>query len=270
MTSMPQTCTAAFVKTCNDLADAATRVILPHFRQPILVENKATGAAFDPVTVADKAAERELRDQLAIAWPEHGVIGEEFPNTLPDARYQWVLDPIDGTRSFIMGLPTWGTLIGLTDNGSPTVGMMVQPFTGERFWADEQSAFASQQGLLDRKSTALNTRACPRLDDAIVTTTHPELFTTDAERTSFDRVAQSARMTRYGGDCYQYCMLASGFVDVVIEAGLAPYDIVALIPIVERAGGRITTWAGEPATKGGQILATGDATLHDTVLEMLR
>ncbi len=233
----------------------------------MVVENKADDAAFDPVTVADRSAEQELRRLIAKAWPDHGVAGEEHPDTGADADYQWVLDPIDGTRSFIMGLPTWGTLIGLTHKGTPVVGMMAQPFTQERFWADDEAAYMVDATA--NPETRLKTRSCPTLSDAILTTTHPDMFATAHDRNMFDQVSSKVRMTRFGGDCYQYCMLAAGFVDIVIESDLQPYDVMALIPIVERAGGRITTWTGEPATTGGQIVAVGDAKRHDEVLRLL-
>ncbi len=231
------------------LADASGAAIRPYFRQPIDVANKAGEGAFDPVTEADKAAERVIAAAVAERWPEHGFIGEEHGTTRPDARLRWVVDPIDGTRAFIMGWPMWGTLIGLLDGDAPILGLMDQPFTRERYWS-------GANGLLPahgrRRGRRIKTRACPRLGDAILSTTHPDLFATGEEADGFARLTSQVRMTRYGGDCYGYCLLAAGFVDLVVEAGLKPYDIVALIPIIERAGGRITTWDGKPATAGGR------------------
>lgn len=250
----------------HDLADQSGAVIRPQFRRPLAVANKAGAAAFDPVTKADQAAERAIARTIRSRAPDHGLIGEEYGAERGDASFQWVVDPIDGTRSFITGVPLWGTLIGLLHEGTPVLGLMDQPFTGERFWSAATLAYRREA---DGKTRRIKTRACPRVKDAIVMTTSPDLFTTGAEFDSFHRVAREARMARYGGDCYAYCMLASGFVDLVIEAGLKTYDIVALIPIVERAGGRVTTWDGRPATEGGQIVASGDPALHDKVLKLL-
>ena len=248
------------------MADASGPIILRHFRKRKDVENKAGHGGFDPVTVADRGAEKAIVRVLAQRFPEHGLIGEEYGVTRGDARYRWVVDPIDGTRSFILGSPMWGTLIGLLDGEAPVLGLMDQPYTGERFWAGETASFLRSVGGKVKK---LATRACPRLEDAIIATTHPDLFAAGKEAKGFQRVKQAARMTRYGGDCYSYGLLAAGFVDVVIEAGLKGYDIVALIPIIERAGGRVTTWDGRPATDGGRILACGDPQLHARLLDVL-
>lgn len=248
------------------MADASGPIILRHFRKRMEVENKLADGGFDPVTAADRGAEKAILKVLAQRFPEHGLIGEEYGVTRGDARYRWVVDPIDGTRSFILGSPMWGTLVGLLDGAAPVLGLMDQPYTGERFWSGETASFLRSVGGKVKK---LATRACPRLEDAIVATTHPDLFAAGKEAKAFQRVKQAARMTRYGGDCYSYGLLAAGFVDVVIEAGLKGYDIVALIPIIERAGGRVTTWDGRPATDGGRILACGDPDLHARLLEVL-
>jgi myo-inositol-1(or 4)-monophosphatase len=176
------------------------------------------------------------------------------------------VDPIDGTRAFIMGSPMWGTLIGLLDGGSPLLGFMDQPFTRERYWS---SADVSHLRIGDGPAQRITTRACPRLADAMLSTTHPDLFEPGAEIEAFARLTSEVRMTRYGGDCYAYCLLAAGFVDLIVEAGLKPYDIVALIPIIERAGGRISTWDGGPATAGGRIVAAGDPRLHEQAIAVL-
>lgn len=250
----------------HDLADQSGAIIRPQFRRPIAVVNKAGVDAFDPVTKADQAAERAIARTIRGRAPEHGFVGEEYGSERPRASFQWVIDPIDGTRSFITGTPMWGTLIGLLHEGAPVLGLMDQPFTGERFWSGEAAAYRRDQGGKPRR---MRTRACPRVSDALIMTTSPELFEPGVETDSFQRVRQAARMTRYGGDCYAYCLLAAGFVDLVIEAGLKSYDVVALIPIVERAGGRMTTWDGRPATAGGRIVAAGDPVLHERVLKLL-
>ncbi len=256
----------ALLALAHDLGDRSRTATLPHFRKPLEVTNKAGKAAFDPVTKADRAAEQAIARMIRTRAPDHGIVGEEFGCERPDAPYQWVVDPIDGTRSFITGSPLWGTLIGLLADGAPVLGLMDQPFTGERYWSDRTAAYGR---LGSGKPRRIRTRACSKLAEALVMTTSPDLFEAGFEAERFARVHRATRMTRYGGDCYAYCLLASGFVDLVIEAGLKPYDIVALIPIVERAGGRITTWDGGPATDGGRILASGDARLHDQALRLI-
>mgnify|MGYP001049080950 FL=1 len=250
----------------HELADRSGAVIRPHFRRPIAVANKAGVNAFDPVTKADQAAERAIARLIRQRVPTHGLVGEEFGRERADAPFQWVVDPIDGTRSFITGTPMWGTLLGLLHEGTPVLGLMDQPFTGERFWSGESASYAREAG---GKARRIRTRACPRVADALIMTTSPDLFAPGAETDGFLRVKRETRMTRYGGDCYAYCLLAAGFVDLVVEADLKSYDIVALIPIVERAGGRVTTWDGRPATDGGRIVASGDPALHDKVLRLL-
>jgi myo-inositol-1(or 4)-monophosphatase len=249
------------------LADISGEAILPYFRKSIAVRNKADGQGFDPVTAADRAAERVIRKAIAAHYPEHGIVGEEFAQLAGTGRFNWVIDPIDGTRAFITGAPLWGTLIGLLDGGKPSLGLMHQPFTGERFWGAGGKARSSTR---DNAPRALKTRACAGLADAVLTTTHPDMFSAPGELDAFQRLKAAARMTRYGGDCYGYCLLAAGFIDLIVEAGLKTYDVVALIPIIEGAGGRITTWQGKPATDGGRIVAAGDARVHKEALAILR
>jgi histidinol phosphatase-like enzyme (inositol monophosphatase family) len=255
----------AYVEFANLLADISGKAILPYFRRSLSIENKAGRSGFDPVTPADRAAERALRKAIKAKYPEHGIIGEEYAPVAGEGRYRWLLDPIDGTRAFIMGSPLWGTLIGLLDGSKPLLGLMDQPFTGERFWSDGRAShFRRGTG----KSRRLKTRKCARLADATLTSTHPDLFSA-AEAARFKAVAGRVRMTRFGGDCYGYCLLAAGFTDLVIEAGLKPHDIVPLIPIIEGAGGRVTTWDGGPAVQGGRILVAGDARVHEEALALL-
>jgi histidinol phosphatase-like enzyme (inositol monophosphatase family) len=245
------------------LADIAADATLPHFRTPIGVDNKS-GERFDPVTAADVGAERAIRAAIAAAYPDHGIIGEELGNSHDDADFVWVIDPIDGTRSFIAGVPLWGVLIGLVERGVPRLGVMAQPFTGERFFGDGSAANYEGPG----GARKLATRQCARLAEATLFTTSPDLFS-PAEQSAYQRVEQKARLARYGLDCYAYCMIAAGFVDAVVEAGLKPFDILPLIPIIEGAGGRVTDWQGNPPPATGQVLATGDARLHDEILELL-
>lgn len=246
------------------LADAATKAIMPHFRAATAVEEKKEKGYFDPVTIADRAAEEAMRELIHGEFPNHGIIGEEYGNERTDAEFVWVLDPIDGTRAFISGLPTWGTLIGLKQGDKPVLGMMAQPFTGERYAGDTTRAWYTGPG----GARTIRTRPCGTLAEAALFTTTPALFKPE-ERPAYDRVEGAVQMARYGCDCYAYCMVASGNADIVVEAGLQPYDIVALIPIIEGAGGRVTSWTGETAANGGRVVATGDARVHDLVLEKL-
>lgn len=257
---------ALFLKTAHDLADLAGTKVLPYFRKSVRIDNKASNGLFDPVTTADTAAERAMRKHLAATLPNHGIVGEEFAELKGTSDYRWVLDPIDGTRAFIMGYPLWGVLVGLLHVDTPILGIMDQPYTRERFWSDgKKSEYRDTTGKVRR----LKTRACPDLSHATLASTSPDLFTTPAEKAAFNRVSARARLTRYGGDCYAYCLLAAGQVDLIVEAGLKAVDIVALIPIIEAAGGYITTWDGKPAIKGGRIIASGDAKLHAAALELL-
>ncbi|NJO35226.1 MAG: histidinol-phosphatase [Rhodospirillales bacterium] len=255
-----------YLDFAHGLADLAGAVIRPYFRRTLTVRNKAGDAGFDPVTAADRAAERVIRAAIAKRYPDHGILGEEFAAVQGAGRYQWLVDPIDGTRAFIMGSPLWGTLIGLVENGKPLLGLMDQPFTGERFWASKGIA---RMRAPDGRTRRLRTRGCSGLAEAVLTSTHPDLFASQKELSAFARLKVRARLTRYGGDCYGYCLLAAGFIDVIVEAGLKAYDVAALIPIIEGAGGRITTWDDKPALQGGRILATGDARVHKEALALL-
>ncbi len=255
----------------HSLADAAGEVALSGFRSSIQVDDKGSRdmpvddvRRYDPVTEADRGAERVMRALIEKHLPHHGIVGEEYGIHQRDAEHVWVLDPIDGTRSFISGVPLWGTLIGLMKAEKPAFGMMAQPYIGERFYGTGRQAwYRGPHG-----EGKLSTRKCDRLSDAVLFTTTPALF--DAtERPFYDAIEREARLARYGTDCYGYCMLAAGQADLVIESGLENYDVVALVPIIEGAGGVITTWTGGPATDGGRIVASGDPALHETVLRDL-
>jgi histidinol-phosphatase len=252
---------AAFVDT---LATASGDAILPFFRTSLGVEDKGSAAGFDPVTAADRAAENAMRALIKQSFPAHGIVGEEYGNERANAEYVWVLDPIDGTKSFITGMPAWGSLIALTRNGEPVFGMMHQPFIRERFSGD--GGAARYRGPAGER--ALHVRPCAALGDAMLLTTSPRLMNA-ADGAAFREVEQAVQLSRYGGDCYAYCMLAAGHVDLVIETGLKPHDIVALIPIVEGAGGIMTNWEGESAVSGGRVVAAGDKRVHQAALKIL-
>src|SRR5580700_6192469 len=252
---------AAFV---DQLASVSGETILPFFRTALSIENKSVGGGFDPVTAADRAAEVAMRTLIKKSFPAHGIVGEELGTERAEAEYVWVLDPIDGTKSFICGLPAWGTLIALTRRGEPIYGMMHQPFTREYFTGDGSAArYRGPAG--DR---ALQVRPCASLDDAIMLTTSP-LLMNEADRQAFRRVEEAVRLSRYGGDCYAYCVLAAGHVDLIIETELKPHDVLALIPIIEGAGGIMTTWENDRPHNGGRIVAAGDRRVHAQAMKLL-
>ena len=254
--------------SAHDAADIARAAILPHFRKSVEVANKSSASNFDPVTIADKNAEIAIRAYIEKAWPAHGFVGEETGTVREDAPVQWIVDPIDGTRSFIIGSPLWGTLIGVVIDGVPRLGILDQAYTGERFYVENGKTFLTHNDT--SRPQQLTTRTCRKLEDAVLMTTHPDHFASDQDLKCFFDLKKRVRLSRYGGDCYSYGLLAAGFVDLVVETGLHPYDIVALIPIVEMAGGCVTTWDGEPATCGGQIIAAGDPALHELALDVLQ
>ena len=248
----------------NELATLSGQAILPFFRTALSADDKSRGGAFDPVTEADRAGEAAMRHLIKRTFPGHGIVGEEFGAEADEAEYVWVLDPIDGTKSFMAGLPLWGTLIGLLRRGAPVYGLMHQPFTGERFSGDGAGAFyRGRQG--ERK---LKVRRCEGLAQALISTTSPHKFSPEALE-AYRRVERETRIVRYGCDCYAYCMLAAGHIDLVIEAGLKPHDIVALVPIIEGAGGIVTSWTGGSAAEGGSVVAAGDRRVHEAALRLL-
>ena len=248
------------------LADASGPMILPHFRSPLAVDNKSDAGAYDPVTEADRGAESVMRDLIRRHYPEHGIFGEELGYLHGDSALTWVIDPLDGTRSFITGALHWGTLIGLYDGARPVLGIMNQPYTKERFVGNRHGATLLREG---KQARPLKTRPCRSLEDAVLYTTSPDMLATAWERERFDRLARRVRMVRYGGDCYSYCMLALGYVDLVVESSLEPYDIQALVPIVEAAGGAVTTWDGGSPNYGGRVIAAGCPEIHATATALL-
>lgn len=268
---------ADFRNFADMLADAARAEILPFFRAPHAIENK-NAAAFDPVTAADKAAEAKMRALIHAHFPAHGVLGEEFEPKATQDGFTWILDPIDGTRAFIGGLPSWGVLIALAYEGEPVLGVIDQPYIGERFcgWSFEHSYGAD---LTTRAGTRpIHARDCERLAEARLATTDPALFL-GAEADAFERVRKAAQLTRYGYDCYGYAMIALGGMDCVIESGLAPWDVAALMPVIEGAGGSMTDWTGRPIAQGDallrpdsrfQALACGDARVREAAIEVLK
>ncbi len=238
------------------LAAAAAAETLPRFRARGVVANKIAGG-FDPVTEADREAERVIRELINAEFPGHGILGEEHGSENASSRHIWIIDPIDGTRAFISGVPLWGTLVGLTQDGVAVAGMMAQPFTGELYYANDTGAhYEGPDG-----KRVLRTSATTALSDAILFTTTPSLFR-GAGRERFDALEASVQLTRYGADCYAFAMVAAGNIDIAVDAGLQSYDIAALVPIIEKAGGVVTTFDGGRPEKGGDIIAAATPELH--------
>ncbi|MEX1233864.1 MAG: inositol monophosphatase family protein [Roseovarius sp.] len=258
------------ISAAHTAADVARSAILPHFRLDSLgtqdkhVPGARSEGAFDPVTVADRAAELAMRDVLAQMRPADAILGEEFEPRAGTSDLTWVLDPIDGTRGFISGTPTWGVLIGVTDANGPIYGLIDQPYTAERF--EGGLGRAGMRGPMGARD--LRARPARPLAEATVMTTFPAVGTPE-EGAAFARVADAARMVRYGYDCYAYALLALGQIDLVIEAGLNSYDICAPIAVIEAAGGIVTDWQGGPAHDGGRVVAAASAQQHEAALEIL-
>lgn len=250
---------------CRNLVVDAGQIALRHFRHDLEVDNKLAGDGFDPVTRADREVESFLRSRLTAAFPSYGVIGEEEGITRGSSEMNWIIDPIDGTKAFISGLPTWGMLLGLMQGRQALAGMMYQPFTGELFVGSAAGASLYH----NEQCHALATRSDASLQDAILYCTHESMFANQSNLAAFRRVAKQVRLQRFGGDCYAYCMLALGRIDLVIEDTLQPYDIIPLIPIIEAAGGVVTDAQGGSAVDGGFVVAAANKELHRQALEII-
>lgn len=257
--------TDTIITTAHALADAARAAVLPYFRADGLsADNKLSGAGFDPVTEGDRAAERAMRDLLEQLRPDDAILGEEFGPRAGTSGLTWVLDPIDGTRGFMSGTPTWGTLIAVSDAGGPIFGIIDQPYIGERF----EGGFGRAEVNGPQGSRALKARGDRELGASILYSTFPEIGE-PWERAAFEAVAGQVQLTRYGMDCYAYALLAAGQIDLVIEAGLNSYDIQAPIAVIEASGGIVTDWQGNPVHEGGRALAAAGRAQHDAALEIL-
>jgi inositol-phosphate phosphatase / L-galactose 1-phosphate phosphatase / histidinol-phosphatase len=249
-----------FLALAIDLADAAGEAIRPYFRRPIAVDDKPD---LSPVTAADRAAERAMRDLIAKRFPDHGIIGEEFGPEREEAEFVWVLDPIDGTKSFISGVPLFGTLIALAHHGRPILGIIDQPISRER-WIGASGRPTTLNG------TPIRCRPCASLAVATVFSTSPDMFKGE-DAASFARLSAAAKLVRFGADCYAYGIVAHGFIDLVVEASLKPYDFSAMGPIVEGAGGIASDWRGAPLSlaSDGRVLVAGDRRAHQQALALL-
>lgn len=247
-----------------ELGRTAGAIAQAYFRKSFTIENKS-GDGFDPVTSADRAIERALRTTIRERYPTHGIVGEEQGEESASSAYRWYLDPIDGTRAFMMGSPLWGTLIGLAHDGVPLFGLLCQPVLDEIFFGAPSGSWL----IGSERRTRLRTRDCTALEHAALASTHPDLFRGPAAA-AFAALRRECLLDRYGGDCYNYAMLAAGFVDLVVESGLHAYDIVPLIPIIEAAGGVVTDWQGRAALDGGDVVAAGTRELHAQALRILQ
>jgi inositol-phosphate phosphatase / L-galactose 1-phosphate phosphatase / histidinol-phosphatase len=242
------------------LADAAGAVVRRYYRAGLAIESKADAS---PVTIADREAEQVLRALIRAACPDHGIEGEEFPGERLDAEFVWRLDPIDGTKSFVVGRPLFGTLIALTRAGRPVLGVIDQCILGER-WVGVAGQGSTWNGQ------PIRVRACPALEQAVLSVTSPQMFTA-GQRAAMARLEQAVRFPVYGGDCYAYGLLAMGSLDLIVEADLDVHDFMALVPVIEGAGGLVTDWQGAPlsATSDGRIVAAGDSRVHERALKLL-
>lgn len=250
-------------QTLFNLAALASVETMAHFRQNTGVENKLD-EGFDPVTAADKNAEKAIRDYIQEFFPSHGILGEEHDAHQTDAEYCWVLDPVDGTRAYISGLIGWGTLIALKKNGVPIAGMMAQPFTKEFYYSVGKESFLN----IEKETHPLSTSKVDRIENATLMSTDPHIIAPDFEN-AFHNLRKRTKLTRYGYDCYAYAMLAAGSIDLVVETDLNSYDICAMIPIIENAGGRITSFDGNSAVDGGNIIAAANQEILDQAIEIL-
>lgn len=264
--ALDDTALADLMAFAGRLAEAAGAEILPYFRSDLEVQNKARGSCYDPVTLADRTAEQAIRALIHEARPHDGVLGEEFGFEAGVSGLTWVVDPIDGTKSFMTGQLNWAILIALYDGENPCIGLVDQPYVGERFVGSRLGASLARRS---GEVKTLRTRACEDIETAVLCSTGREIFADGNELAAFDRVAGRTRMVRYGGDCYLYCMLASGLVDLVIESTLKAHDVQALIPLVEAAGGVISSWSGGAAIHGGRVIAAGDQRVYEQALKLL-
>ena len=265
MTDISKTDQEFLISVAHKAADAARKVTLSYFRgQQLATENKA-GVGFDPVTKADREAEAAICDILQELRPQDAIQGEEHGNQPGTSGLTWVLDPIDGTRGYMSGTPTWGTLISIRDETGPIMGLIDQPHIGERFFGGFGVSELNHNGNV----TPLGVHPAASLGDAILYTTHPGVGS-KVEEVAFHALAKNVRLLRYGMDCYAYALLAAGTIDLVVEAGLFPYDIQAPIAVIQAAGGVITDWDGHPAHEGGRVLAAASAELHASAMKVLQ
>lgn len=262
-----------FINYAERLADEASMIVRRYYRQRLPFDAKPD---YSPVTAADQESEAAMRRMLERDFPQHGIVGEEYGPHNINAEYVWVIDPIDGTKAFVSGKPLFGTLVALLHHGLPIIGIINQPILRER-WVGARGRPTAMNGV------RVSTRKLARLKDAVMTTTSPDMFKSDAEKQCFGRLRDSVKIINYGGDCYSYGLLAMGFIDVIVESGLHIHDFAALMPIIEGAGGVLTDWSGHDLSQKigqkilhpgsdvrAQVVAAGDANVHREAIALLR
>ena len=252
-----------FMAFGRDVLNVAGRLAAARFRTSLAVDDKSATGGFDPVTEADRLVETTIRERIAERFPDHGIVGEEHGVVRGSSAWRWIIDPIDGTRAFMIGLPVWGCLLGLLRDDEPVLGFMHQPVVGETFYGNGANTWIERAGT----HKEIRARRTAPLHEAVLCATHPDMFR-GAVRPRFELLASSVRMTRYGGDCYNYCLLAHGLVDLVVEDRLKPYDILPLVPIVRGAGACVTDLAGQ-TPHGGLVVAAANVPLHEAALRMM-
>ena len=247
------------------LARASEAEILPYFRRNAAIEVKPH-VDWDPVTEGDRAGERIIRKLIEERFPDHGINGEEYGIKPGKSGFTWVLDPVDGTRSFVCGIPTWATLIALYAEGKPVIGVMNQPFVGDLFYGNPEGAWNNYRGSIEPVCTRKNVK----LADATAGTTAPELYRNQQDQQAFQNLRKAVQLMRYGGDAYFYSVLAAGHIDIALDAGLQPYDIGALIPIIKGAGGAVGSWSGSIPAEGGNIICAGSESLLEVAIAVMK
>jgi len=256
----------SYITFGRSLVDEAGAIALKYFRTTVEIENKKEDGNFDPVTRADREVELFIRQRISSKFPGHGIVGEEFGKVNSDNPTVWIIDPIDGTRTFMSGMTGWGILLGLMENGQPIIGFMHQPYLEETWVGTPEGASMTRRG----ETRALTTSATESLSDSVLYCTHPEIFRSKQRLSNFKNLASRVKLMRYGGDCYAYCLLAMGFVDIIVEDDLQPYDILPLVPIIEAAGGVVTDIEGNLPHQGGLVVTAANKHLHDQALEYMR
>lgn len=258
--------TDRYVTFGRSVLDDAGALALKYFRTPMPVFNKQEGNGFDPVTQADKEVELFIRKRIASEFPGHGIIGEEFGSINPDSTSSWIIDPIDGTRSFMSGMTGWGILLGLLKDGQPDIGFMCQPYLKEMWIGSPGGAQMLHKGEIHQLQTSKTTA----LPESVLYCTHPEMFVSKQNLANYENLSNHVKLMRYGGDCYAYCLLAMGLIDIVVEDNLQPYDILPLVPIIEAAGGVVTDIHGNLPSEGGLVITAANRTLHEQAISFMR
>jgi myo-inositol-1(or 4)-monophosphatase len=254
-----------YVNFGRSVLDNAGSLALKYFRTPLAIVNKLEDGGFDPVTRADKEVELLIREQITAAFPHHGIIGEEFGTTNADSSTSWIIDPIDGTRSFMTGMTGWGILLGMLEDGLPSIGFMCQPYLQE-IWIGSP---AGAQMIRNGETRSIKVRDTTVLSDSVLYCTHPEMFTS-RNLANYENLASQVKLMRYGGDCYAYCLLAMGLIDIIVEDDLKPYDILPLVPIIEAAGGVVSDLENNTPVNGGVVVTAATSSLHEQALELMR